>query len=727
MTAVRITRSAGGDAWFLETATTMYVVGISEQGIPAQRYWGPRLPAADRDRLAHGMRSRSLHSHGSRPSEVEEELLVGGGSRWGVVGLDVVLPGADRAPELVFAADEIEPQEVDGTLDAITLRLRLRDSRGPLMVTLCYRLRAGTDVIERWNELSLDASAPGDALLHRVDSANWFIEDQSDYRYSAVNGYWAGETQLERKALPVGELTFTSRTGTTSHGANPWVMIDDGTTTEDVGLVRSVALGWSGTWRLTVQRRAEGGVSVSTGFGHDGVVLRLCPGSSLTTPSSFGQVSSGGFGAASRGWHRFVRERLRPTGDQVNPVLYNSWEATEFDVTEEGQLALARRAADMGAELFVVDDGWFSTRTDDTSGLGDWWPDPRRFPAGLRRLRDEVAALGMRFGLWVEPEMVNPRSELYRRHPEWVLHVDGRHRAERRNQLVLNFARDDVREWAFGWLDRLVGDNAIDYLKWDMNRPFSQAGWPENATDQDSLWVGHARAVHDIMRRLRVAHPGLRIESCAGGGGRVDLAMAAVADEFWTSDNTDAIDRQPIQHGFSQLYPAIAMSNWVTDSPNPLTFREVPLEYRFHVAMAGSLGIGGDLTRWSPHELETATALIAQYKRIREVVQLGEQYRLGGLPGRDRSAVQYVHGGRVVVLCYEPRRSLDRGSRHVTLRGLEEDARYRDLATGEEYGGGYLHHRGFPFHEDELVIPATGSLRFSQRDFLSSIVEFERV
>ncbi|UNK70456.1 alpha-galactosidase [Microbacterium sp. H1-D42] len=721
---MQITRSASADAWFLETENTLYAIGISGEGIPTQRYWGPRLPDADRSRIAVGMRSRSLHSHGSRPSEVEEEVLVGGGSRWGVAGLNIVLPGADRAPEIAVESDEIVH---DPTTGEATLRLTLRDSKGALAVTLCYRLRAGTDVIERWAELSLASSAPEDALLHRADSANWFIEDQDDYRYSAVSGYWAGETQLERKALPVGELTFTSRTGTTSHGANPWVMLDDGTATEDVGLVRSIALGWSGTWRLTVQRRAEGGVSVSTGLGHDGVVQRLHPGSTLTTPSSFGQVSGGGFGAASRGWHRFVREQLRPGGDQLNPVLYNSWEATEFAVTEEGQVALARQAAALGVELFVVDDGWFSTRTDDRGGLGDWWPDPRRFPDGLRPLRDEIAALGMQFGLWVEPEMVNPRSELYSEHPDWVLHFDGRHRAERRNQLVLNFARDDVRVWALEWLDRLVEENGIDFLKWDMNRPFTQAGWPENPSDQDSLWVEHTRGVTDIMRRLREAHPHLRIESCAGGGGRVDLAMAALVDEFWTSDNTDAIDRQPIQHGFSQLYPAIGMTNWVTDSPNPLTFREVPLEYRFHVAMAGALGIGGDLSGWSAEELETSTALIAQYKRIREVVQLGDLHRLGGMPGRDRSAVQYVRDDRVVVFCYEPRRSLDRSPRHLTLRGLEDDARYRDVATGEEYGGAYLRHRGFSFHEDALVIAANDSLRFSQRDFLSSIVEFVRV
>ncbi|RZU67082.1 alpha-galactosidase [Microterricola gilva] len=717
-----ITPSASGDAWFLETPNTLYVIGLSELGVPDQRYWGPRLPASDWPQIVRKMRSRSLHSHGSRPSEVEEEVLPSGGSRWGVSSLDIVLDGGDRAPELGFTTAHIERSDSESHL-----ALTLLDSKGMLAVTLHYRVREGSDVIERWTELSLDATAAGGARVHRLDSANWFIDDQDDYRYSSVNGYWAGETRLERGTLPTGELNFTSRTGLTSHGANPWIMLDDGTATEERGLVRTIALGWSGTWRLSTQRRAEGGVSVSGGFGHDGVVLTLAPGGALSTPASFGLLSTEGFGGASRSWHAFARESIRPSGDELNPVLYNSWEATEFDVTEEGQRALAEIAAGLGVELFVVDDGWFSTRTNDRSGLGDWAPNPERFPHGLHALREHITGLGMKFGLWVEPEMVNPDSALYREHPEWVLHFAGRRRAERRNQLVLNFARPDVRAWAAAWLDELVRENRLDFLKWDMNRPFTQAGWPGAADEQDSLWVEHTRGVYDIMAGLRAAHPRLRIEACAGGGGRIDLGMLANADQFWTSDNTDAIDRQPIQHGFSQIYPAIAMTNWVTDSPNPLTFREVPLEYRFHVAMTGILGIGGNLANWSEEERADAARLIEQYKGIREVVQLGEQYRIGGEPGAERSAVQYVHGDRVVVFCFEPRRTLDRGPRQLRLPGLDPRADYRVLDTGAVHSGSYLANRGLAFHEREHVIEATGSLRFSHRDFISSITELVRL
>jgi alpha-galactosidase len=293
-----------------------------------------------------------------------------------------------------------------------------------------------------------------------------------------------------------------------------------------------------------------------------------------------------------------------------------------------------------------------------------------------------------------------------------------------RNQLVLNFARADVREWATDWLVRLVTEHDLDFLKWDMNRPFSQAGWPDNADGPGSLWFEHVEGVYSVMRALRAAKPDLLLESCSGGGGRVDLAMARHADWFWTSDNTDALDRQRIQHGFSQVYPAKAMMNWVTDSPNAITGRRVPLEYRFHVAMAGALGVGGDLTAWTAEERRTAAELVGQYKEIREAVQFGEAYRLGGEPGRGWSAVQYVHGDRVVVLGYEPHRSLDSGSRLVVLQGLDPAADYELGESGVVLSGETLMSRGLELFADLHRSSRNGTLQFSARDYLSSLTEF---
>jgi alpha-galactosidase len=255
-----------------------------------------------------------------------------------------------------------------------------------------------------------------------------------------------------------------------------------------------------------------------------------------------------------------------------------------------------------------------------------------------------------------------------------------------------------------------------------MNRPFSQAGWPANTEDPGALWIDHTRAVYRVMEELRALKPGLLIESCSGGGGRVDLGMIARSDLFWTSDNTDALDRQRIQEGFSQVYPAVTMSNWVTDSPNPITGRRIPLAYRFHVAMAGMLGIGGDLLTWSEQELREAASLVAEYKSIRETVQFGEVHRLGGQPGRDLSAVQYVHGAEVVVIAYEPRRSLDSGRRLFRLAGLDPSADYVDGRTGERFSGRWLMEQGLDLWHGTGQHGENGTLRFSRGDYSSALV-----
>jgi alpha-galactosidase len=489
-------------------------------------------------------------------------------------------------------------------------------------------------------------------------------------------------------------------------------MVDDGTATERHGEVYGVALAWSGSWRLTVTRSSTGRLTVSGGFGQDGVVHRVGPGRPLITPVLAGLYTDGGFGAASRAWHAYIRTHVLEHPRELRPVLYNSWEATGFDVSAGQQRTLAERAAALGVELFVMDDGWFGARTGDHAGLGDWHVNRDRFPDGLEPLVAAVHGLGMKFGIWVEPEMVNPDSDLYRAHPDWVLHHPHRRRSQLRNQLVLNFARPDVGEWAHDWLDALVGEHGVDFLKWDMNRPFSEAGWPGDA-DPDRLWVEHTRAVYALMDRLRTDHPGLRIEACSGGGGRIDLGVLARADQVWTSDNTDALDRLRIQHGYSQLYPAHVMSAWVTDNPNFVTGRSVPPRFRFHVAMAGVLGVGGDIVQWPDDDLALARELIALYKDIRPVVQHGALYRLRPPVDDGVVAVQYVHEDRAVVFAYRQASRFNAPERPLRLDGLDPGDRYVDSDSGTTHSGAVLLARGLP-----LGLP-TG-------DFASVVIRLRR-
>jgi alpha-galactosidase len=404
--------------------------------------------------------------------------------------------------------------------------------------------------------------------------------------------------------------------------------------------------------------------------------------------------TAGGFGAASRAWHAYTRGHVLAHAGETRPVVYNSWEATGFDVDEASQMRLAAMAAGLGVELFVMDDGWFGARGSDRAGLGDWSPNPSRFPEGLAPLAAEVHRLGMRFGLWVEPEMVNADSDLYREHPDWVLHMANRHRTEMRNQMVLNLARPEVAGRTHKWLDRLVTEHPIDFLKWDANRAFTEAGWPGHP-DPDRLWIEHTRAVYQIMDRLRADHPHLRIEACAGGGGRADLGVLARTDQIWTSDNTDPVDRIGIQHGFSQLFPAQTMAAWVTDSPNVTTDRGTPIRFRFHVAMAGALGIGGDLAAWTEDELREAAGLVAAYKEIRPIVQHGIQHRLAG--DGTLSAVQYVSPDRDehVVLAWCPTRPYGHTPGPLRLAAVKPDGTYRDQ-EGVTHHGAVLLQYGLP-------------------------------
>ncbi|MEU4191980.1 alpha-galactosidase [Kribbella sp. NPDC026611] len=660
----------------ISTPGTSYSAYLGDDDIPIHTHWGARITPADAQYLARTTADRLAREWESFRSATNghEEYPLEGGLQFGRAALALAV-GEVRSADWSFVDHSKDERELALHFDA-----------GGVRVIMHYRIHEGSDVIDRWVSVRNESTASVD--VHRLDSAAWVLPEQAAYRISTLTGRWAAETRLRRHELAEGRFVLESRRGITSHHVNPWFAIDDGTATEEYGEVYSAALHWSGSWRMLAQHELDEPVQALFGWGHEDFGPRpLEPGEELITPVSSGLFTSGGFGTASRAWHAYALREVLPRATEVRPVLFNSWEATGFAVDEASQVELATQAAELGCELFVLDDGWFGGRVDDTTGLGDWWVNRDRFPNGLQPLISKVHALGMGFGLWVEPEMVNPDSDLYRAHPEWVYHFEGREPPLRRNQLVLNLARPDVAQWVLETLDELLTANDIQFVKWDMNRPFADTGWPAEPSRQSRIWFDHVTAVYAILDALRAKHPGVAFEACSGGGGRVDLGIMARTDQFWTSDNTDALDRRSIQHGFSQLYPARTMSCWVTDVPTFINKRTVPLTYRFHVAMAGVLGIGGDLTEWTADELALARALVAEYKEFRHVVQLGAQYRLGE-PGRGLSAVQYVLDGESVVLAYQEAQQYDSAPRPLRLRGLDAEATYD--VEGEVLSGSVL-------------------------------------
>ena len=429
------------------------------------------------------------------------------------------------------------------------------------------------------------------------------------------------------------------------------------------------------------------------------VLAVLKPGESLNTPAFYGGFSEHGFGGASRTLHRFERESIFPGGLQsrLRPILYNSWEATTFNVDEPGQKALAAKAAALGVELFVIDDGWFGGRNNDHAGLGDWVVNKKKFPNDLQPLIAEVNRLGMDFGLWVEPEMVNRDSDLYRAHPDWVINFPDRPRSELRNQLVLNLARPEVKAYVLEVLDRLASTYKIRYFKWDMNRALSEPGWT-GVTNQKSLWTEYVNAYYDILDRLHAKHPALEIEGCSGGGGRIDLGVLKRVNEVWPSDNTEAFDRLKIQEGFTYAYAPQVMSAWVTDVPN-MNGRSVPLQFRFLVAMQGLLGIGANLNKWSDSDLAFAKKMIELDKQIRPVVQTGLLYRLMSPRSGDLTASEYVaeDGSQALLFAFLHSQQFGLPVPTIRLQGLDAKGvytlTYLDGRTAE-HSGAYLMNRG---------------------------------
>jgi alpha-galactosidase len=685
--------------WIIQAGDFTYAMGVDERNWLQSLYWGPRIDRAEDIHAAHSLPERAAFDLPS--TTTPQEYAAWGAGLYTEPDLKATFASGNRDVVLEYVDQHQTHDDNSQTLD-----ITMRDIKLPLVVHLFYRVYTGQSVLERWS--TIDNQTKEDVVLEDAASATWSLPnlESRNYRAHWLTGRWAGEWQLQSASLDVGSQVIESRRGSTGSQANPWFAIEGPdaapyATDEEHGPVYFGELGWSGSWRITMEQSSFHQVRITGGYNPFDFGYRLAPGESLTTPPFDGGFTGGGMGEASRILHRFQQGVILPGAPhpKLRPVLYNSWEATEFNVSESGQLALAEKAATLGVERFVIDDGWFGQRKNDHAGLGDWYVNKEKFPSGLKPVIDRVHQLGMDFGIWVEPEMVNPDSDLYRKHPEWAMNFPGRPHTEGRNQLLLNLARPDVMEYTYHWLDELVSNNDIDFLKWDYNRNWSEPGWDAvPVADQKKIYVAYVHNLYAILDRLRAKHPKLEIESCSGGGSRVDLGIMRRTEEVWPSDNTDALDRLSLQDGFTHAYTPGVMMAWVTDAPN----RKTPLKFRFLVAMEGSLGIGANLNNFTPKDMPTAKDLVAFYKTIRPTVQQGLQYRLiapsrPGAPS-ERAATEYVStdGTQAVVFAYLHSQNFGDPYPLVRLAGLDPKATYRlrpldpkQLRAQQEASGSY--------------------------------------
>lgn len=654
--------------WRIETNASVYQLGVANDGIVVPLFYGSQGVPGD-------IRDFPLKVNPLVGSTIREVPFRGGFVEQ-TPAVEVVYPDLTRDCDLTFQSHEIF------TLDgAPCLRIDMLDKHYKLRVSSFIRVIADKDILEKWLILKNEADAP--VLVENAQSGSVQL-DADEYDLLHFSGRWSDEFMLHKTKLTPGVKTLQVRDFFS--WTSPWfAVMPDGAADEHSGPVWFGQVAYSGNWRMDFDKSSSGALQLIGGVNFWDTALTLAPQQEFKTPKLIVGFSPDGLNGASQRLHDYARNDVlrKETRNTLRPVLYNSWFATEFDVKQEEQLKLAKRAKDIGVELFVIDDGWFKGRVNDKAGLGDWDVDKAKFPDGLNSFIEKITQMGMSFGIWIEPEMVNKDSDLYRAHPEWVLHYPYRVAHEQRNQLMLNLARQDVCDYLFGQFDKLLSENNIAFIKWDRNRQLSEPGWPDAPPQlQRQVRLRYIDNLNKLIDALQAKHPAVLFETCSGGGGRINLDMLSRMDQAWPSDNTNPTARIMMQYGYLNAFPAKTMASWVTDVD---WHNAAPsLEYRFDVAMAGLLGIGSNIAKWDDRQVDIATKKIAQYKSIRDLVQDGTLYRLVSPFDTQRCVLQYVSAdkSRAVVFMYnmwdtvQLSTNATKGSQFVKLKGLDPDAVY---------------------------------------------------
>jgi len=573
---------------------------------------------------------------------------------------------------------------VDNEDDAATLSIDLVDRLIGLSVTLNYTVFADKPAVARSVVISNNGA---DALsVERAMSLSLDLPD-SDYDMTEFTGAWSRERHPHTQHLHYGTQQIESLRNASGHFANPVAAFARPGASEDHGEVIGLAFEYSGNFDLHAEVDTYDVTRLQLGINERGFAWHLEPGETFQTPEALIAYSDEGYDGMSRAFHRLVLDNIVRGAwkRRERPILINNWEATYFDFDEDKLVDIARTAKQAGVELFVLDDGWFGARNNDTAGLGDWTPNPARLPQGLAGLSKRINDLGLKFGLWFEPEMVNKDSDLYRAHPDWAVHTPGRHMNHGRNEFLLNFADKDVVDNIYGQMSRLLDEANIAYIKWDMNR-FVSEGYDvtRGAEHQGEAYHRYILGVYDLLERLLQRFPDLIIEGCASGGGRFDMGMLYYTPQIWCSDDTDAIERLKIQYGTSYFYPLSAMGAHVSVVPNHQANRITPIETRANVAMFGTFGYELDLNTLSEEEFGKVRSQIEFFKRYREIIHTGDFHRLVSPDGNEQAAWMVVSRDRKTAIVGDYRILLTPNSRYMRLhlRGLDENTQYRVSCTG---------------------------------------------
>ncbi len=636
--------------------------------------------------------------HTSSLEHIRQEYPGYGTSDFRYPAQQIRYPAGDRISRFEYAdyrviagkpiLDGLPATYTESPAEAETLEILLKDVYSELTLHIFYTIYKDRPVIARSAKFTNNGSED-----YELETAMSLSIDFPDDHFELIhlNGAWTRENHLERKPVITGVQSISSTRGASSHAHNPFMALVRSETTEHAGEAYGFSLIYSGNFLAQIEVDTYKVTRAMIGINPFQFSWKLKPNESFQTPEAVLVYSDSGLNEMSQALHDLYRTRLARGvwRDKERPILINNWEATYFDFNEEKILEIARTGSELGMELFVLDDGWFGKRNDDSSSLGDWFVNKEKLPDGMKGLSEKVHNLGMKFGLWFEPEMVCKDTKLFKEHPDWLIQVPGKRLSHGRNQFVLDFSRPEVVENVYQQMDAILSDSQIDYIKWDMNRYISEAySIALPADQQGEIWHRYILGVYSLYEKLIAKYPDILFESCAGGGGRFDPGMLYYAPQGWASDDTDAVERLKIQYGTSLVYPLSSIGSHVSAVPNHQVGRTTSMEMRANVAFFGTFGYELDITLLSDDEKEQIKKDIAFFKQHRVLIQQGTFYRLLSPFTNNETAWMVVSKDQTeaIVGYYEVLSKPNRPYERLKLKGLAEDRKYQITGALERFG-----------------------------------------
>lgn len=700
----------------LDTENTTYLIGLSPEGYVGHIYYGEKLASADAYYLLRTEEPPFTPSKNEREKSAfldfyPMEYPSGGIGDYRESCINIRNEAGCMGSEFLYASHEIFkgkpklqglPASFGGEEEVTTLIIRCVDQVLNLKLELAYSVFEKEDIITR--SLKIINEGKEKVKLEKVYSACLDM-DNEDFELLTLHGSWARERHIQRRKVAYGKQLVSSAKGESGHQEHPFIALLTPGTNQEVGRVYAMHFVYSGNFIGQVEETQFDAVRMVMGISQEEFCWNLRGGESFQAPEVVLAFSAEGLGKMTRSYHDFYRRHMirSPYKDKKRPILINNWEATYFDFDTEKLLDIAREAKEDGIEMLVMDDGWFGKRNSDNCSLGDWTVNEEKIQGGLKHLVEEVKKIGLKFGIWFEPEMISPDSDLYRRHPEWAIHIEGRKATQCRQQYVLDLSNPEVVDYAYESVAKILRSAPIDYVKWDMNRQLSDLGSSYLDPDsQQELFHRYVLGVYEMQDRLIREFPDLLLENCSGGGARFDPGMLYYSPQIWCSDDTDAVERLEIQEGTALIYPLSSMGAHVSVCPNHSVGRVTPFETRGHVALAGTFGYELDITKLPEEERKQIKEQTKMYHKYNDLVREGDYYRIASFSenGHYDCYMEVAKDKTEALVTYVQVRGIPNSkSKKLRLQGLDPEAVYELEESEETYSGEILMKGGFLFKD----------------------------